>query len=68
MISWRIELNLLHVFQVDAENSVHLLLASAVFSSLSSVQCMSGLAELKLVRCFKAKAKSALSKIYIVLV
>lgn len=37
---------------------MHLLLASAVFSSKSGVQCMAGLAEMKLIHCF------VLSRIY----
>lgn len=46
LVSWRIELNLLHLLPV------HLLLATAVFSGESNMQCMTGLAELKLVHCF----------------
>lgn len=48
-------LNLWHLLRVDADNCsavVHLLLDSVVFSGESNMQCMTGLAELKLVHCF----------------
>ncbi|KAJ7404256.1 zinc finger protein 318 [Willisornis vidua] len=47
LVSWRIELNVLHVLGVDADDTVHLLVVAAVFCSESKMQCMTGLAKLK---------------------